>query len=242
MKKNVIALAGAISLFAFAFVGVASAHEHDTFKIGNKYYVFTVGSLNEPVVVDSMSGVDFYVSQVPAPTTGMSMGNIKSAGTPVTGLESTLKVELAAGDQKKTLTFDPASNAGHYTANFIPTVQTTYSYRIFGTLNGTPVDITFGCVNGVSEDAVDSSQVKVSDAIMRVNKVGAFGCPDGRDGYGFPEPALSSYEMSQNAAQIQAAAMGANSSAATAESLGGVGLLAGILGIVLALNARKKRQ
>src|SRR5579872_6392467 len=124
--------------------GPVSAHERDTFKIGDKYYVLTVGSLNEPFVVDNISGVDLRAAQLAGAPSGST-----GKGTPVTGLERTLKVELSAGAKKQTLSFDPSDEApGAYAANFIPTVQTTYTYRIFGTVNGAPVDLTFACVTG----------------------------------------------------------------------------------------------
>ena len=179
MKKQFSFLSVATLVVAFFSVApLASAHERDTFKIGGKYYVLTVGSLNEPFVVDNISGVDLRVSQVAGPG-GNGSSKETGKGTPVTGLEQTLKVELAAGDKKETLSFDPSDEApGAYAANFIPTVQTTYSYRIFGTINSSPVDLTFTCVTGeVSETAEDNSQLKVSDTITRMNKIGAFGCP-----------------------------------------------------------------
>ena len=160
------------------------------------------------------------------------------------GLEQTLKVELAAGGKKETLSFDPSDEApGSYAANFIPTVQTTYSYRIFGTINTSPIDLTFTCVNGeVSETAEDNSQVKVSDTITRVNKIGAFACPAPRKAMGFPEPSLSSYELNQNTQALAAAAQMAGKQAATAEALGIAGVLAGLLGLVIAGIARKRKQ
>src|SRR4029077_11345623 len=156
------------------------------------------GSLNEPFIVDNISGVDLRVSRVPGPG-GHGASDATSNSTPVTGLERTLKVELAAGDKKETLPFDPSDKTpGSYTANFIPTVQTTYSYRIFGTLSSIPIDLTFACVPGdVSETAEDNSQVKVSGVVTRLNKIGAFSCPTAREALGFPEPALSSYELDQ---------------------------------------------
>ena len=243
MKKQFSLLSAAALVVAFFVVAPsASAHERDTFKIGDKYYVITVGSLNEPFVVDNMSGVDLRVSQVAEPTgNGASKGAGK--GTPVTGLEQTLKVELAAGDKKETLSFDPSDEApGAYAANFIPTVQTTYSYRIFGTINGSPVDLTFTCVPGeVSETAEDNSQVKVSDTVTRVNKVGAFGCPAARKAMGFPEPALSSYELNQNTQNLAAAAQMAGKQATTAQTLSIVGFITGLLGLAVAGIAWKRK-
>src|SRR5579862_8528443 len=162
MKKHFrVFSVAAVAIAIFITAPQASAHERDTYKIGDKYYVFTVGSLNEAYVVDNTSGEDLRVAQLAGPP---AAGSAKQNGTAVTGLEQTLKVELAAGDKKETLSFDPSDEApGAYAANFIPTVQTTYSYRIFGTIENNPVDITFTCVTGeVSETSQDHSQVKVS--------------------------------------------------------------------------------
>ena len=244
MKKplSVSGLAG-IAFLALAIAPAARAHERDTFRIGSNYYVFTVGSLNEPFVVDTMSGVDLRVSQVAGPgRSGASKA--KDNGTPVTGLEQTLKVELTAGDKKETLAFDPSDEApGFYTANFIPTVQTTYGYRIFGTVNGSPFDFTFTCVPGEgSETAEDASQVKVSETITRVNKVGSFGCPAERKAMGFPEPALSSYDLDQKIGNIAAGMQAAGKQASTAEVLSIIAIIIGVSGLAVAAISFKRKQ
>jgi hypothetical protein len=220
----------------------ASAHERDTFKIGDKYYAVTVGSLNEPFVVDNISGVDLRVAQVATPAGG-GKNKETGKGTPVTGLEQTLKVELAAGDKKETLSFEPSDEApGAYVANFIPTVQTTYSYRIFGTINSSPVNLTFTCVPGeVSETAEDSSQSKISDSVTRLNKVGAFGCPVARNTLGFPEPSLTSYELNQNIQNLAATSKLATRQAATAQTLSIVAIVIGLLGLAVAGIAWKRK-
>ena len=232
----VVALAIAFS----AIAPLASAHEHDVFRIGDKYYLLVVGSLNEPFVVDNMSGVDLRVSQLAGPG---GNGKTSAIGTPVTGLEQTLKVELAAGDKKETLSLDPSDDApGSYTATFIPTVQTTYSYRIFGTINRNPVDLTFSCAPGeVSETAEDNSQTKVSETITRLEKLGAFGCPAARSTAGFPEPALSSYELEQNTENLAAAGRLASKQATTAQVLSIVGLITGLSGLAFAAMAWKRK-
>lgn len=89
-----------LAIAVFTVAPPSSAHERDTFKIGGKYYVLTVGSLNEPFVVDNISGVDLRVSQVTGPA-GNGSSKEASKGVPVTGLEQSLKVELAAGDKRK---------------------------------------------------------------------------------------------------------------------------------------------
>jgi hypothetical protein len=243
MKKQVSFFSAAALVLAFLCVASpASAHERDTFKIGGKYYVLTVGSLNEPFVVDNISGVDLRVAQVAGPA-GNGSSKEAGKGTPVTGLERTLKVELAAGDKRETLSFDPSNAApGSYVASFIPTVQTTYSYRIFGTIDGSAVDVIFTCAIGeVSETAEDNTQSKVSDSVTRLNKIGAFACPAPRKSMGFPEPSLSAYELSQNTQSLAAAAQMAGKQAATAQVMAIAGIVAGFLGIAVAGIARKRK-
>ena len=122
-------------------------------------------------------------------------------------------------------------------------MQTTYSYRIFGTINNSSVDLTFTCVNGeVSETAEDNSQVKISDTITRVNKIGAFACPAPRKTMGFPEPSLSSYELSQSTQELAAAAQFAGRQAITAQALGIAGIITGLMGLVLGGIAWKRKQ
>jgi len=241
MKRNRIALniwnAATVFLLGAACLGFApsaAAHERDTFKIGGRQYVFTVGSLNEPIMVDKISGVDFRVALVPA--TGGGHPDHREAGTPVVGLDQTLKVELSAGNKKETLALDPVRNTpGSYAANFIPTVQTTYSYRIFGTIDNQPVDATFSCVTGeVSESAEDNAEVKLSGTVTRIGKVGAFGCPSARKIAGFPEPALSSYDLSQNTQSLAAAVEAAGKQAAMSQTLSIVALIVGVAGVALA--------
>ena len=244
MKRNVAVFKSLAVAAAFcAVASLAAAHERDTYKIGEKYYRITIGSLNEPFVVDNISGVDLRVAEVAGPG-GKASPKSARPGAPVTGLERTLKVELTAGNKNETLSFDPSDSApGAYTAAFIPTVQTTYSYRIFGTINGSPIDLTFTCVPGeVSETTEDASQVKLSDAILRVDKIGNFGCPVARNAAGFPEPALSSYELVQNMQTLAETQRTASKQVATAKVLGIAGLSAGLTGLVAGGVAWRRRK
>jgi len=167
----------------------ASAHEQDTFRINGKEYFFVIGSLNEPLVVDDKSGVDLTVSRGPAVMRMMDDGDMELSGAPVAGLEETLQVELIAGTQKKTLDLSPVyGKEGGYKAPFFPTVATTLSYRIFGTIDDTPVDLLFSCnPAGHTEGAEDTTEVKLSDKVTHVSKEGAFTCPVEKAGMGFPE-------------------------------------------------------
>jgi hypothetical protein len=241
MKGSRILCFGAAVFALFVAVPVVSAHEHDVYRVGNAYYLVTVGSLNEPFVVDELSGVDLRVEQLPGPPAASAKGALK--GAPVTRLEQTLKVELSAGDKKETIALEPSYGVpGSYTAKFIPTVQTTYGYRLFGTIGGNPVDLAFSCLPGeVSEDAQDNSTVKVSDTVTRIAKTGGFGCPAARAPSGFPEPAHSSYELDRDIQSVVAAVQRSREEATRAEAFGMAGLLAGIAGLVAAIVAWRRK-
>lgn len=195
MKK--LAASALVAVLGFA-PALASAHEHQRFEIGGQMYEFTVGSLNEPLVVDDKSGVDLRVAMVGHEDMG---GNDHHAeGGAVTGLEETLKVELIAGEAKKVMELSPVyDTAGAYKALFYPTVATTLSYRVFGTMNNTPVDLTFTCnPAGHAVAADDTTEVEISEGVTRHLKSGSFGCPVEKEAMGFPEDSASVLELAEN--------------------------------------------
>lgn len=171
MKKII---ASATTALMLALPVVALAHEHQEFRINGATYEFTIGSLNEPIVVDDKTGVDLRINR---------------NGVPLSGLETKLKVELIAGDKKKVLDLSPVYNTpGAYKAAFYPTVETTYSYRVFGELENTPVNLTFSCTPaGHARAEEDTSEVPVSDGVVRIHKEGGYGCPAAKADLGFPE-------------------------------------------------------
>lgn len=164
-------------LIALAVPVFASAHEVQVFEIKGTQYQVVIGSLNEPLVVDDKSGVDLRVSQV-------------AGNKPVEGLESTLRVELIAGDKKKELPLGTVyGTPGSYKAPFYPTVATTLSYRVFGEISGTPFNVTFTCsAAGHASAPEDKTRVEISEGVTRVSKTGSYGCPSPKADQGFPEP------------------------------------------------------
>lgn len=199
MKKTLTTTAlTALTLLPFA----ASAHEHQMFEVNGVEYAFTVGSLNEPVMVDDKSGVDLRIAKSgPEHGHAEEAGEDHDAGMPVSGLEETLKVELIAGDKKKTLDLSPVYDApGAYKAPFYPTVATTLSYRVFGELEGTPIDITFTCnPAGHAPAAEDTTRIELSDKVFRTYKTGSFGCPSPKADLGFPEASADVVSLQKTA-------------------------------------------
>lgn len=231
LKKSIIFLSFTILIFsAIAMPKFALAHSHYTFQIGNKTYQFIVGSINEPLIVDDKSGLDLTVTEGGGmPTMGPDgdMDGPLSNGTPVNGLEKTLKVEMSAGSQKKTMDLRPAyGKPGGYTTIFYPTVKTIFSYRLFGTINNVPVDLSFACnPAGHSKTVDDKNVVKISDTVTQTMKSGAFGCAEAKTDFGFPEKSASIYEIQQKAG-------GLNVFISLSIILGLIGAIAGIRALI----------
>ncbi|PIR82864.1 hypothetical protein COU20_00070 [Candidatus Kaiserbacteria bacterium CG10_big_fil_rev_8_21_14_0_10_59_10] len=195
-KQRTVPLGAAGALLALLTIlalvpAIAFAHERQEFIIGGETYQFTVGSLNEPITVDDRTGVDLRVT-MPGHA-HMAANDHHGAGGAVVGLEETLKVELIAGNAKKVLDLSPAHGSpGAYYAVFYPTVATTLSYRVFGELNHTPIDLTFTCTPAGHERAPeDTSEVQISEGVVRTLKTGSWGCPTPKEVLGFPEESAS---------------------------------------------------
>jgi hypothetical protein len=251
MKLAIMAGAVAVALLlAGAFAAPAYAHQRQLYTIGGKDYLIVIGSLNEPAFVDDKTGVDLRVLNAD-PRDPM---NSKAAGaTPVNGLEQTLKVEIGAGGKTKEMPLEPVFNSpGQYSAPFYPTIATTYTYRIFGTINNTPVNLTFTCTPaGEAGAQASNSTTTVSDGVVRKGVTGGYGCFESRTDAGFPEKYVQNNDVSKAIAQVQsdiASVKAPATSPAASSSSGGSGGMAwagiglGIVGIAIGAVAMTRRR
>ena len=160
------------------------AHEKQLISINEKPYLFVVGSIGEPVYINDKSGVELF-AYFPDPNDPLSED--PNGTKPITGLEKSLKVEVSAGPMNKTLDFEPdEENPAHYTATFFPSAETTYTYTLTGTIDNTPVHISYSCVPGGIEDDDESSggdntKTVLSQGVIREQIAGGFSCPLPRD-------------------------------------------------------------
>jgi hypothetical protein len=171
------------------------AHQISLYTIKDKNHLFEVEWANEPVAVDDKTNVQF-TALFPNAT---DPTNPEADGTqPITGLENSLKVEISAGDKNMTSDLEPAfGELGSYESKtFYPTVATTYSFRIFGDINGTSFDQTFACNPILGEDSPpDNSTVQISQDVVRKALIGGLECPEDRTG--FPEPYVPQNDLAQ---------------------------------------------
>jgi hypothetical protein len=192
MTKTMNKLIFGALLLALVSPSVSLAHETRMFDINGVEYELVVGSLNEPVVVDDKTGVSV---------------EIVRDGVFLVGAQENIQVEMISGDKKKVVSLSPVYGyEGQYKSNFIATVPTTLSYRVFGTLEGVPVDLLFTCnPAGHPQSEEDTSRVEISDKVFQTLKRGSFGCPQPKEAFGFPEEAPSSFQMNKTIAEaIQA--------------------------------------
>ena len=142
---------------------VTAALAHGHVMVGD--YELAIGFATEPAVVGDRNGL------------GLRVRNTKT-NEPVTGLEDTLQAELIFGSSSKVLKITPvAGQAGAYTAPFIPSEVGDYTWRIFGTIEGTPVDAsmtsspdTFSPVEPRSGFSFPSVQQSENDLREEVNR------------------------------------------------------------------------
>jgi hypothetical protein len=170
-----------------------SAHESRLYSIGDQDYWITVGSINEPVFVDDKSGAEAFVRKAdPANPLDRNANGTQL----IEGLEKSLKFEISAGDKKKVFGIEPAFNdPGHYEAVFYPTVETTYNYRLFGTINNVTISLDFQCQTAEGEGQQDNATKQISEGVTQKAQRGGFGCITSRADVAFPEPYISNDEL-----------------------------------------------
>jgi hypothetical protein len=132
---------------------------------------------------------------------------------PVEGLEQTLQAEVIYQDQRRDLPLSPRfGEPGWYESIFFPTAAGPYTFRIFGDLAGQQIDEEF------TSGPETFSEVEEQTSGQ------------------FPVELAPPAELSEDARRGAEAA----DQVLLALALGGAGLVAGVIGIGLALAARRR--
>lgn len=210
------ALVAALALLLLSGTSTASAHERRT--VAGKY-VFVVGFLNEPALVEEPNGIDLRVTNA-------------QTNEPVEGLEKTLKAEIIVGDQKKTVDLRARfGQKGAYTADIIPTKAGTWAFRFFGTVEGTPVDERFESGPGRFNDVQPKSDLQFPVQLPTLGELA-------QQRAGTPE---APGRQAVSPADVQRALDRAETARRTGLILGILGIGVGLLGVGLALRAQRGR-
>lgn len=135
----------AASVVVVAVIGLlvlARTSAHEGREVVNGQYELVVGFLDEPAFVGEKNAMIVEVTKAggaASPVAGEGDG-----GVPVEGLGETLQAEVIYGDQKLTLEIRPLfGQPGSYVGYFFPMAEGDYSFRIFGDIEGNPIDETF---------------------------------------------------------------------------------------------------
>jgi hypothetical protein len=141
-RMSSIAAVGAIALSTLLMLASPLAAEaHETRPIADGKYQIVVGFMNEPVFAGDKSGLEFWVTETSAATPAAG----EEEGAPVEGLEETLQAEVIYEDQTMELPLTAKwDEPGGYYSVFFPTAsEGDYTFRIYGTIDGTDVDESF---------------------------------------------------------------------------------------------------
>ena len=133
MKRalRILALAIAMALVAGMPLAVRPVAAHQQVTVGE--FVLTVGWRDEPAVAGYLNGLD------------LGIQHRYSNGTTVwvVGVEGNLTAILSTGPKNVSKALDPQfGRDGWYTFDVIPTRAGTYTVRLMGHLDTTPVDVT----------------------------------------------------------------------------------------------------
>jgi hypothetical protein len=212
MGFRILARASAVLILVQVALAVTSAvaYAHEQRDVSK--YSLEVGFFVEPAIEGQMNGVELRVTDF-------------ATNQPVTGLEKTLQVEITCIPAKASKTFaiepvDPDGDPGHYKNGLIPTQPGTYSFRFFGTIQGTPVNETFISGPDTFGDVLTAADVQ------------------------FPQQLPSLRELDGVARDAQAAGQKAQQSSSAASTLAVVGIVLGAIGAgtgAWALAARRKK-
>jgi hypothetical protein len=135
------------------------AHGH--VEVGD--YELIIGFTNEPAFEGEPNGLELVVTN-------------HMTGEPVVGLETSLRAEIIFGSSRRELALQPMfGEEGAYTADILPTEPGDYTWRVFGTIEDTPVDVsltsgpeTFSGVEAISAASFPEAEPSTGDLMASV--------------------------------------------------------------------------
>ncbi len=184
---------------------------------------------------DGMSGSEHENGDEDSSSMSSAMAGMSHAqGMLVEGLEGSIQVEVTYVPTGASRTFDLLAvfgEPGHYVANLVPTASGVYEFRVFGAVEGNPIDETFASRGGGGgfDDIRPSAGLQFPEELPEIREI-----ESGVRG------ALQIAQEAQDSA-LAAQESGGNSLAVVALIVGIVGVVFGIAGVFFGLRARQAR-
>jgi hypothetical protein len=161
LRVSIAAGLCAALLAALLRLSVVPALAHGHVEVGD--YELVIGFANEPAFQGEPNGLDLIVTN-------------HMTGEPVAGLDTSLRAEIIFGSSRRELALRPQfGEEGAYTADILPTEAGDYTWRIYGAIEETPVDIsmtsgpeTFSSVEAKSAASFPEAEPSTGDLTASV--------------------------------------------------------------------------
>lgn len=213
MIRRIAACIGAAMLAVLVGATPGLAHEGRGGICGHK---LTVGWGTEPAYAGFQNSVQVRIFEDTGPP---------NASVPA----GAIKVDVSTGDQHKVLSLEPNFAAGFgapgdYRAFFIPTTPGTWTFALTGKIEGcsvTPKKATFTSGPKTFGDLLSSDEVQFPDKNPASGQIAT--------------------RLKKEAARLAASTAAADKAAASAKTMGMIGIGLGGLGLIVALIGLRKR-
>jgi hypothetical protein len=130
---------------------------------------------------------------------------------PLSKPDGALTVEVAFGTERTTLALEPVPNRAHeFQAALVPTRAGTYTFRVTGTINKQPIDVTSTCSDSTFHCVTDAAAIQ------------------------FPVKDPSVGQLAERVERALPRAADAGSTAAGARTLALIALALSVLGVIVA--------
>ena len=87
--------------------------------------------------------------------------SLSDRGGPLTKADGSMQVEVAFGSERTTLALEPVANRPHeFQAAMVPTRAGSYTFRVTGTINKQPIDVSSTCSDSTFHCVEDASALQ----------------------------------------------------------------------------------
>lgn len=220
------ATSAAAALALLVTSGTPSASAHERRQVAGKY-TFVVGFINEPVFQEEPNGIDLRITNL-------------QTNEPVEGVEKTLKADMTAGGQTKTVDLKTRfGQKGAYTADVIPTKGGQWIFRFYGTIEGTQIEEKFESGPGRFNEPQSKAEIQFPAKQPSIAELAQQIQQGGKPAEAAAQPAQAA---GASAEDVQRALDRANSARSTAITFGVFGIIVGLVGVTLAGYALMARR